>query len=152
MRKIICFEDNFYLITSKDYDRDIDIIHSENEDWNAYFDRCIEPGLLNVFDANVIVDDDDDNGHLNVMQTLMKIGDYLYLDTLDVDMCGGKNRVQTEDDKTPMASNDMKTVDRLKTEINLESDSEPEGFHIDTCVMKYYCAFGFNWPYFSYGK
>jgi hypothetical protein len=47
------FEGEFYLITSKDYDRDIDIIGSKNRNFNASFDRHSEPGLFNVFDSKI---------------------------------------------------------------------------------------------------
>ena len=47
-------------------------------------------GILNqvcfAYSINVIKDESDSNG-FNIMLTLMKIGDFLYLETLDVDMC-----------------------------------------------------------------
>lgn len=75
IRHVINYKNSFYLVTSKDYDRDIDIIHAEHKDENYYFDRFIEPGLLQCYDSNVVEDLNDFNKERNVMQTLMKIGD-----------------------------------------------------------------------------
>ena len=76
IRHVIHWEDAFLLMTSKDYDRDIDIIHSENKDFNASFDRMIEPGLLQCYDSIII----EKPNKMKVMKTLIKIGDFLYLD------------------------------------------------------------------------
>ena len=76
IRHVIHWEDAFLLMTSKDYDRDIDIIHSENKDFNARFDRMIEPGLLQCYDSIII----EKPNKMKVMKTLIKIGDFLYLD------------------------------------------------------------------------
>ena len=84
IRNVINHQGSFYLCTSKDYDRDIDILHSEIENFNASFVRSIEPGLLNVYDTIVFNDGTSEQGYL---KTLMKIGDYLYLDTLDIGKC-----------------------------------------------------------------
>ena len=72
----------FYFVTSKEYDRDIDIL-SEDRKFNAYFDRKSEPGLLEVFDSFI---EKQENGS-NYIKTLMKIGDYLYLDSIDIKQC-----------------------------------------------------------------
>jgi len=53
LRNVLNYEDAFFLVTSKDYDRDIDILHSEKQDFNVFFKRCIEPGLLQVFDSTI---------------------------------------------------------------------------------------------------
>lgn len=53
------------------------------------------------------------------MKLLTKLGDFIYVDTIDIDLC-------YNDDPT-------KSV-------------------IDTCVDKFYFAYGFNWPYFSFGN
>lgn len=55
----------------------------------------------------------------------MKIGDYLYLDTLDISKC---------------------FTDQS------ENSSDQEDPHVDSCVDKHYCGYGFNWPYFSFGS
>ena len=62
------------------------------------------------------------------MKTLMKIGDYLYLDSLDIDITN-----ESDDD-----------------EVSHEDHSE--SFLVDCSVYKHYCGYGFNWPYFSYGS
>lgn len=48
MRKAVNRDDQFFLITSKEYDRDIDILHSSEEEFNASIARNIEPGLLKI--------------------------------------------------------------------------------------------------------
>ena len=84
IRNVVDWDGSFYLITSKDYDRDVDILNSENKKFNAFFDRKSEPGLFSVFDSIVVK---DKSGEKNLMKTLMKFGDYLYLDTIDLDLC-----------------------------------------------------------------
>ena len=81
-------EGQFYLCTSKDYDRDIDILHSEVENFNASFDRKIEPGLLTIYDSIV---EKNTNTKMGYLKTLMKIGDDLYLDTLDINQVHMEN-------------------------------------------------------------
>lgn len=51
MRNVINHGKDFYFVTSKDYDRDIDILHSEEKSFNASFKRSIEPGSLFVYDS-----------------------------------------------------------------------------------------------------
>jgi hypothetical protein len=51
LRNVVNHKSNFYLVTSKDYDRDIDILNSEDPEFNATVDRFIEPGMLEVFDS-----------------------------------------------------------------------------------------------------
>lgn len=50
IRGAINDKNEFYLVTCKDYDRDIDILHSNNFEFNASIHRKIEPGSLTVFD------------------------------------------------------------------------------------------------------
>jgi len=71
------------------------------------------------------------------MKTLMKIGDYLYLDALDISLC--------EDDECCDHSHDD------HDESGEDSCEHSETFHIESCVERQYSAYGFNWPYFSYG-
>jgi hypothetical protein len=46
LRFVIDSGQGFYLVTSKDYDRDIDILSSTDKDFNASIVRSIEPGIL----------------------------------------------------------------------------------------------------------
>jgi len=45
------YDEEFYFITSKDYDRDVDILNSEYPKFNASIVRSLEPGQIKVFDA-----------------------------------------------------------------------------------------------------
>lgn len=58
LNKAVNRDDQFFLITSKPYDRDIDILHSSEDDFNASIVRSIEPGLLKVQDTIIVPDDD----------------------------------------------------------------------------------------------
>ena len=42
---------DFYLITTKDYDRDIDILNSNDDDFHASITRSTTPGVFKVFDS-----------------------------------------------------------------------------------------------------
>ena len=53
MRASLSTDDGFYIVTSKDYDRDIDILSSKDPKFNASVTRSIEPGLMTTFDAVV---------------------------------------------------------------------------------------------------
>ena len=126
LRNVINYDGSFYLACSKDYDRDIDILMSDNHKFNASFKRCIEPGLLAVYDS-LVVHEKQENGEVrSIMKVLMKVGDYLYLDQLDIDLCLSN-------------CNDME-----------EQGADVDG-HISSTVEKHYSAYGFNWPYFSHG-
>ena len=46
LRFVIDSGSSFYLVTSKDYDRDIDILSSHDRDFNASIVRSIEPGIV----------------------------------------------------------------------------------------------------------
>jgi hypothetical protein len=59
LRKAVNRDDQFFLITSKEYDRDIDILHSTREDFNASIVRSIEPGLLKIQDSIIIPDENE---------------------------------------------------------------------------------------------
>ena len=69
-------------MTSKDYDRDIDILSSSDRSFNASIVRSIEPGILKVFDSiidtNVV---ESEKGH---MKTLILLGEHIYIDTIDI--------------------------------------------------------------------
>ena len=65
------------MVTSKDYDRDIDVLSSNDLDFNISVKRSIEPGVLSVYDTNI----DTKLGHLKI---LSRIGDILYIDTMDI--------------------------------------------------------------------
>ena len=85
LRRVINNGHSFYLVTSKDYDRDIDILHSEDHKFNATFDRQIEPNQLSVYDSIITNDEGDKHlGKSGIMKTLMKIGDFLYMDQIDL--------------------------------------------------------------------
>ena len=139
MRNVINHNTAFYLVTSKDYDRDIDILHSEEKNFNASFKRSIEPGSLFVYDS-IVTGCEGDEAHkldhkgehkhsgLGLMKTLSKVGDYLYLDVIDISKSYKQEGLGTE-----------------------ESAEEDEDEHIEMTVDKHYSAYGFNWPYFSYG-
>jgi hypothetical protein len=71
--------DNYYLVTSKDYDRDIDVLSSKDEEFNISAKRSIEPGALSVYDSIVV------KSEKNHLKLLSRIGDALYIDTLDID-------------------------------------------------------------------
>lgn len=81
MRKGVTDGSEFFLITSKDYDRDIDILHTKDQNFNASFKCSIEPGLLEAYDVMII----EDENKKKFLRTLIKIGDYLYQHTIDID-------------------------------------------------------------------
>lgn len=57
VRAAINVNKGYYLILTKNYDRDIDILHTENHEYQASVDRSIEPGIFKVFD--IIVNKDN---------------------------------------------------------------------------------------------
>jgi hypothetical protein len=59
------------------------------------------------------------------MKTVMLIGTFLYVDEIDIEL-GFKKKKEAQ----------------LGKQINE---------HIKCSIDKYYMAYGFNWPYFSYG-
>ena len=62
------YNNSFYFTTSKEYDRDIDILNSANINFNASIVRSLEPGQLKVFDADILTEGiNSKNGHLRVV-------------------------------------------------------------------------------------
>jgi hypothetical protein len=41
-------------VTSKEYDRDVDILHTVDKTFNASFKRSIEPGSIQVYDSMIV--------------------------------------------------------------------------------------------------
>lgn len=124
IRNVINHSKSFFLVTSKDYDRDIDILNSEDSDFNASLSRCIEPGLIKVYDSIIVEEichDDHASSDARIckkgkIKTLINIGETLYLDTIDISKSFG---------------------------------DDPEDAHISTNTYQGYSSYGFNWPYFS---
>ena len=81
LRYCLPYDDQFYLVTSKDYDRDIDILSSSNRSFNASIVRSIEPGILKVFDSIIDTNVESEKGHL---KTLILLGEHIYIDTCDI--------------------------------------------------------------------
>jgi hypothetical protein len=75
----------FFLVTSKDYDRDVDILHSKDKRFNATFKRAIEPGSIKLFDS-IIEPSKDGHQKKGKMKTLMLIGTFLYVDVIDIQL------------------------------------------------------------------
>lgn len=53
VREAINVKDGYYLLLTKNYDRDIHIKHTKNFEYEAYLVRMIEPGIFKVFDYMV---------------------------------------------------------------------------------------------------
>ena len=51
IRNVINHSNSFYFVSCKEYDRDIDILNSDDPHFNASIKRNIEPGLVKVFDS-----------------------------------------------------------------------------------------------------
>jgi len=56
IRSVINDEQDFFLVTSKDYDRDVDILHSNYNEFNSSIKRRFEPGMLTLYDSIKYVD------------------------------------------------------------------------------------------------
>lgn len=83
--------DGFYLACSKDYDRDIDILHSKDEHFNASIDKFLEPGLFEVFDMRIIEEEGADGKKGLFLKMLSRVGDYLSMSVIDCELahiCG----------------------------------------------------------------
>ena len=81
MRNVINHKDSFYFVSCKDYDRDIDILNSEDPKFNASIQRGIEPGLVKVYDSAIqTVIGEHQTGMTRVMKVLIDVGDHLYLE------------------------------------------------------------------------
>ena len=115
-------------MTTKEYDRDIDILHTVHKSFNASFKRSIEPGSIQVYDSMIVHEHGNhqhvshkvnENMGVNKLKTIIKIGEFIYVDVIDIAMHQGDCKTHNE--------------------------------HIECTIDKYYMAYGFNWPYFSYG-
>ena len=53
VRGVINVKEGYYLFLTKNYDRDIDIMHTINNQYKASTDRFIEPGIFKVLDLTL---------------------------------------------------------------------------------------------------
>ena len=89
--------DDFYLVCSKDYDRDIDILHSGDMSFNGSIKRKFEPGNIKVYDSKLFKNNElkfletgrqfNEESERGLIKIIMKVGEYLYFDTVDLDKC-----------------------------------------------------------------
>lgn len=95
IRSVINDGHDFFLVTSKDYDRDVDILHSSNNEFNSSIKRRFEPGMLTLYDSIKYVDNKEDSGikskSKGYLKILMKVGDSMFLDTINIDLCYDEN-------------------------------------------------------------
>ena len=90
VRYMFDYDDSFYFTTSKEYDRDVDILNSSDVNFNAQIKRALEPGQIKVFDSVIQTDGvNSDKGHMKI---LMNQGDYFYQDTINIDLCYEKEK------------------------------------------------------------
>jgi hypothetical protein len=70
VRNVINHKNSFYLVSCKEYDRDIDILNSDDPEFNASIKRNIEPGLVKVFDSMIYQSKESE-----ILKILIVIGD-----------------------------------------------------------------------------
>ena len=76
--------EGFFIACSKDYDRDIDILHSKRESFHASVDKFLEPGLFKVYDMKLTKDKDSETGEVKQMLSILcVVGDYLSLEVIE---------------------------------------------------------------------
>lgn len=80
LRAAVSEGDGFFIACSKDYDRDIDILHSGNEKFASSVKKFLEPDLFKVYDMRVVTNDDGKR-KLNI---LCRVGDYLNYEIIDI--------------------------------------------------------------------
>ena len=74
-------KDKQYMVTCKNYDNQI-LILSTDDSFRATLNRNIEPDSLEIFDITVMR-----HNKKNLLKTLILIGEHLYQDTIDLDLC-----------------------------------------------------------------
>lgn len=106
IRHCINHNNEFYFVNSQEYDRDCDIQNSANIKFNASIVRSLEPGQIKVFDTEIQHGiPGSKKGHMRI---IMNQGDYLFLDTINIDDCmddkqRGNAHINTCIDKMYMA-------------------------------------------------
>ena len=78
-------EEGFFIACSKDYDRDIDILHSNFEEFSSSVDKALEPDLFQAYDM-AIVEHKEKGKTKKLLEILCRVGDYLSLEIIDVEM------------------------------------------------------------------
>lgn len=78
--------DGFFIACSKEYDRDIDLLHSKRSKFHASVDRHLEPGLFKVYDMQVVTVKEGEDKGKRLLSVLCCVGDYLSLEVIDVDV------------------------------------------------------------------
>ena len=83
MKKIINHGDDFFIAATKDYDRDVDILHTRDQKFNASLKRSIQPGSIRIYDS-IIVNEVGDNKKTGLLKTVMKVGINIMVDVIDI--------------------------------------------------------------------
>ena len=79
---MVNYGEDFYLVTSKDYDRDVDILHSKDKSFNASLKRSIEPNSIIIYDSITVAG--EESSKAGYLKTIMKIGEFLFIDVIDI--------------------------------------------------------------------
>ena len=83
VRSIVSLDDDFLFTASKEYDRDIDILHTTNQNFDASLKRFIQPGDLRIYDSIITKKDDHKYG---ILKIVMKVGQEIFVDEVDIDI------------------------------------------------------------------
>ena len=92
LRGILNHNSSFIFVTSNEYDRDIDILNSNDFKFNASIVRMVEPGMIQVFDIQIC--QNDKGFEQGLIKILINQDSYLFLDTIDISLCTEKTRKQ----------------------------------------------------------
>lgn len=84
MRYATSEEDGFYIACSKEYDRDIDLLHSKRKEFNVSVKKFLEPGLFACYDMKVVTFHEGDMKGKKGLYILCRVGDYLTLEIIDL--------------------------------------------------------------------
>ena len=79
-------DEEFYLLATKDYDRDIDILRTSQATSHAWFERNIEPRIFKVLDS--VVEGDQ-------VKCLSMLDNELYLDSISREQTFENNALET---------------------------------------------------------
>lgn len=68
--------DNFYTVACKDYDRDIQILSTDNSKFKAKISVNLEPGMLSTYDLV------KEGKYLKIVT---RVGEHLFIDKVDIE-------------------------------------------------------------------
>lgn len=63
------YENGFYILCSREYDQRLELVHTHRAEIFMDFERQVEPGIIKIFDMNILKADAVDQSHTQQIES-----------------------------------------------------------------------------------